>query len=105
MNEWKLENSLDAMCGAGAYRPMRLHALVLEEHNQTRVRTGAVTGRGRALAMTGEGPCLEFVVETSNRHPEVAGVLRAGSATRRLIPTGATSGFGDGGPPSGRNRG
>lgn len=105
MNEWKLENPLNAMCSAGKYRTMRLHAPVLEELDQHRGRTGAGAGRRRALAATGDGPYLESKADTSIRYREVARILAAGSAARRLVPTGATARTRGGGPLSGRNRG
>lgn len=89
MNEWKLESHLDTMRGAGAYRPMRLHALVLEERDENGVRTGTMAGLRRALAAKDEEQCLESEVETTMRHLKVAGVLDLGSTPRRLVLTGA----------------
>ena len=88
MNEWKLENHLDTMREAGAYRPMRLHALVLEERDKHGVRTGTMTGLRRALAAKGKNRCLESEVETAVHHLVTAGVLEDGSTARRLVLTG-----------------
>lgn len=90
MNEWKLENHLDTMREAGAYRPMRLHALVLEERDKHGVRTGTMTGLRRALAAKGENRCLESEVATAVHHLVTAGVLEDDSTARRLVLTGRT---------------
>lgn len=90
MNEWKLENHFDTMREAGAYRPMRPHALVLEERDKHGVRTGTMTGLRRALAAKGENRCLESEVETAVHHPVTAGVLEDDSTARRLVLTGRT---------------
>lgn len=88
MNEWKLESHLDTMRGAGAYRPMRLHALVLEERDENGVRTGTMAGLRRALAAKDEDRCLESEVETAVHHLVIAGVIKDGSTARRLVLSG-----------------
>lgn len=89
MNEWKLEDHLDSMRTAGAYRPMRLHALVLAERDEYGVRTGTIVGLRRALATEGEAQCLESEVETALHHLVVAGVLDKESTVRRLVLSGS----------------
>ena len=89
MSAWTLTGHLKAMRSAGAYRPMRLHALVLEERDENGVRTGTMAGLRRALAAEDEEQCLESEVETTMRHLKVAGVLDLGSTPRRLVLTGA----------------
>ena len=88
MTEWKFENHLDSMREARAYRPMRLHALVLEERDENGVRTGTMTVLRRALAAKGENRCLQSEVETAVHHLVTAGVLEDGSTGRRLVLTG-----------------
>ena len=88
MNEWKLENHLDTMREAGAYRPMRLHALVLEEHDEHGVRTGTMAGLRRALAAKDEDQCLKSEVETTVHHLVIVGVFEEGSTAQRLVITG-----------------
>ena len=88
MTEWTLENHLDTMREVGAYRPMRLHALVLEERDEFGVRTGTMAGLRRALAAKDEDRCLESEVETAVHHLVIAGVLEDGSTPQKLILTG-----------------
>lgn len=88
MNEWKLEDHLETMRGAGAYRPMRLHAIVLEERDENGVRVGTMAGLRRVLAAKDEDRCLESEVETAVHHLVIAGVLEEGSTARRLVLTG-----------------
>lgn len=88
---WTLEGHLAAMRAAGAYRPMRLHAVALAGKDDTGVATMTLAGLRRALAAKDEMQCPVSEVETAVKHLVVAGVLEESSQPRRLVLTGTVA--------------
>lgn len=88
MSAWTLTGHLKAMRSAGAYRPMRLHALVLGECDENGTASFAMDRLRRELASGDFEQCAKSEVLTAIRHLEVAGVLKAGSSPRHLQLTG-----------------
>lgn len=88
MSVWTLAGHLEVMRGAGAYRPMRLHGLILGECDENGTASFAMDRLRRELASGDFEKCAKSEVLTAIRHLEVAGVLEAGSSPRHLQLTG-----------------